>query len=128
MIKIICNKSQTALPASKQVIRVGKYLVKFLDGVIKYKISSNMFDIYTTLLYADPKTPDTQEMVLNLNLTTYQNKLRVDVIEITPEERTLGFDLFPLTQLDDLKTLSTKIYNKVLKRVEKAYRYFEFLI
>lgn len=125
-MKILCNQQQV-LPASKQVNRVGKYLYKAFKG-IKYTTSSNMCDVYITLLYAEPGSNDVQEMILDINITTYQNKIRVNIIEVTPKERTIGFDLYTSEEMMNLQETSKKIYQKILKRVYKAYEDFDFLV
>ena len=125
-MKIICNQQQV-LPASKQVNRVGKYLYKSFKG-IKYTISSNMCDVYTALLYVEPRSNDVQEIILDINITTYQNKIRVNIIEVTPQERTNGFDLYTSEEIMNLQEASKKIYQKILKRVSKAYEDYDFLI
>lgn len=129
--------SKPTIPASQQVNRVGKYLYKHLDGAVKIKYSGNTCDVYTILLYQIPylqRIPgkgkeynDVHEMYINLNITTYQNKLRVNVIEITPEERTLGCDVYKPELLEDLEEAKRLIYQKVCKRLSKAYEEYDFL-
>lgn len=118
--------------ASQQVNRVGKYLYKGLDGSFKFKISPNMYDIYITLLYREPYVrgiSDTtiHEMVIDINITTYMNKVRVNVIELSPEEKTLGFDVYEPESLYNLEEGAARIYNNVCKRISKAYKEYEFL-
>lgn len=132
-MKILCAKSNLpVIPASQQVNRVGKYLYKHLDGAYKYTKSGNMYDIYCTLLYELKEecggTPnDVQEMTININITTYQNKLRINTIEMTPMERTLGFDLMKPEELVDLKKASEIILWKVGNRIRKAYKDYRIL-
>lgn len=123
----IFAKSQQIIPASKQVNRVGKYLYKTFKG-LKYITSSNMCDVYIILLYAEPESNDVQEMILDINITTYQNKIRVNIIEVTPKERTIGFDLYTSEEMMNLQEASKKIYQKIVKRVSKAYQDYDFLI
>ena len=125
------------IPASQQVNKIGSYLYRNLDGAFKFKKSSNMYDVYVTLLYQIPywdRIPgkgkaynDVHEMTLNLNITTYQNKIRVNVIELTPEERTLGYDLYSPEIAQDLENAKTIIFNKVVKRISKAYEDYDIL-
>ena len=119
-------KAATNIPASKMVNRLGKYLYNHLDGAFKYKKSGNTFDIYTTLLYELKEEyggvkNDVREMTLNINITTYQNKIRVNTIEVTPDERALGYDLLKPELLDDLDATQSVIMTKVHKRIDKAY-------
>lgn len=141
-MKIFCkgntnkNNNQGLSPA-QQVNRVGKYLYKNLDGAFKIEFSPNMCDVYVTLLYQLPyldRIPgkgreynDVHEMTLNLNITTYQNKLRVNVIEMTDEERTLGHDTYSPEKLINLSDAKDLIFNKVVKRVSKAYEDYDFI-
>ena len=132
---IVSNK---VLPPSAQVNRVGKYLYKQLDGAFKYETSSNTCDVYFIMLYEVPylyKIPgkqkegynDVHEMIVNLNITTYQNKLRVNIIEVTPQARTLGFDLYDAEQLEDLEQLKSTIWKNTVRRITKAYKGYDFV-
>lgn len=131
------NKQPQKLSANQQVNRVGKYLYKNLDGAFKIKNSSNTCDVYTTVLYQIPylqRIPgkgkeynDVHEMTLNLNITTYQNKVRINIIEMDPNERTIGYDLYKPEVLDDLREAERLIYQKVCKRLSKTYQEYDFL-
>lgn len=138
-MKIVCKgpvSNKPKLQAGQQVNRVGKYLYNHIDGAFKIAKSPNMCDVYFTLIYQIPylqRIPgrgkeynDVHEMTINLNITTYQNKLRVNTIEMTPEERTLGFDLFLPEKLEDLEEAKKLILSKIQKRVIKAYKDYDF--
>lgn len=135
-MKILC-KSSVKLPANQQVNRIGKYLYNNLDGAFKYTTSSNMCDIFFTLLYQlplDMQEPDkgeeyndVHEITVDINITTYQNKIRVNVIEVTPQERTLGYDLYEPKLLENLESAKSRIFKKVVKRVSRAYSEYDFL-
>ena len=131
-LKILCGKSPQVLPASQQVNRVGKFLYKHLEGAYDYKKSGNMYDVYCTLLYQlkeefGGNPDDVEEMTININITTYQNKLRINTIELTPKERTLGFDLMKPEDLVDLQKASEIIFWKVGNRIRKAYQNYVIL-
>lgn len=132
LMKILCKSTQQ-IPASTQVKRVGKYLYKHLETSYDFNSGSNMYDVYFTLYY-QKKHPKLgiaingiQEIQININITTYQNKLRVNTIEVTPQARTLGFDLFTPDKLNDLPSAMKLIMQKVVRRVEKAYEGFDIL-
>ncbi len=123
----IKTTTQPKIPASTQVNRVGKFLYKHLDGAYKYEKSSNMYDVYVTLLYqlkpeCGGAVNDVQEMTINISITTYQNKVRINTIEMTPMERTLGFDLMKPEEMIDLKTAMEIIKWKVGNRIRKTYK------
>ena len=66
-------------------------------------------------------------MIVNISITTYQNKIRVDTIEVTPDARTLGYDIFEPNIITDLENAKRKILGRVAKRISKAYKDFDFL-
>lgn len=125
-------------PTSQQVNKIGKFLFKNLGGSRSIKFSPNTCDVYFIILYQLPydqqylkngrEKNDVHEMLLDLNITTYQNKIRVNVIEVTPEEKTLGFDLFEPEIAQNLPLAKSLIYDRVVKRVAKAYKDYNFLI
>jgi len=133
-MKILCKTQQAVLPASQQVNRIGRYLYKNMDGAFKSTTSSNTADVYFTLLAELPKFEgksmkrvyqDVLELTVNLNITTYQNKIRVNIIEVTPQERTLGYDLYEPDKTMDLWKTKQRILKNVVRRVEKAYEDYE---
>ena len=130
-MKIYCTTTNIP-PASTVVNKVGKYLYNHLDGAYKFTKDRNMFDVYVTLLYELKEEfggipNDVQEMTININITTYQNKIRVDTIEVTPEERTLGFDLFKVEDMLDMELAMSIIKWKVGNRIRKAYKNYIIL-
>lgn len=136
-IVVGANKQPQKLSANQQVNRVGKYLYKNLDGSFKIKNASNTCDVYTTVLYQIPylqRIPgkgkeynDVHEMTLNLNITTYQNKVRINIIEMDPNDRTIGYDLYKPEVLEDLEFACRLIFQKVCKKISKAYEDYDFL-
>lgn len=131
--------NEQKLQAGQQVNRVGKYLYKHLDGAYKMTKSPNMCDVYITVLYQIPhrliikygleesKYEKVNEMTVDLNITTYQNKLRINVIEMTKNERTLGHNVYDPSKLENLEEASKKIYDNVCKKLAKAFEDYEFL-
>ena len=115
------------MDANQQVNRLGKCLYKYLDSAFKYTTSSNTCDVYFMLLYQIPGQLDVQEMSIDISITTYQNKIRVNVIEISPEEKTLDCQVYTPEQLEDFSLATKVIFNKIIKRVEKVYQDFEIL-
>lgn len=128
---------QPKLQASQLVNKVGRYLYKNMDGAFQMKSTSNTFDVYTTLLYEllpefqSPRNSneenDVQEMTLNLSITTYQNKIRLNIIEVDPNERTLGYFLYPPELFDNMETAFTKIQRDFNRTVTKKYERYEIL-
>ena len=68
--------------------------------------------------------------IINLshNLANYLSpKIRVNTIELTPEERTLGSDVIKPEILNDLQTAMNIILEKICNRISKAYDKYDIL-
>lgn len=129
------------LPLPSQVKRLGEFLSnkKNLSGVYKVKQPPNEYVIYTTIMYQLPlelrkkmrqyseKLHGIEEDVYTadvyINITTYSQYIRLNVILLNDGEETLGFlrlDRVDLMSLPDCKQkLIDFIYKKIIKKFEK---------
>ena len=126
------NYGPQDLPASLQVNRIGKYIYKHLDGAYKLEKSENMNDIYVTLLYElkpeyGGEVNDVREMDININVTTYQNKIRVNTIRMDELEKTLGMDVYKPEELIDLHKAFDIIMWNIGKHLRKEYKNYRIL-
>jgi hypothetical protein len=131
MIRYI-KSGQQQLTGSALVNKIGSYIYKHLDGAFKYSKDRNTYDVYVTLLYELKEgyggiKNDVQEMTINISITTYQNKIRVNTIEVTPQARTLGFDLFKIEDMYDMELAMSIIKHKVSRRIQRAYEHYNIL-
>lgn len=136
-LHITSAKQAKPIPASLAVNRIGKYLYKNLDGAIRFNTSSNTFDVYTLVLYQLPRLQQIpgkgekyngmHEMVLNLSITTYQNKIRVNIIEVSPNAKTIGFDVYDPEIVANLEQAKALILHKVRRRIQREYKEYNFL-
>ena len=126
------------LPLPSQVKRLGKYLKDNLTGVYKVKEPPNEYVIYTTILYQiDPevrkmlkkyqkefqgKEEDIYEMNIYLNITTYGQYIRVNVIQLDQYEQTLGYMRLEPKELISLPYCKDKIVKYVKRVIEKKYK------
>lgn len=134
---IISSKYVPDIPASKAVKELGKYLYKNLDSAYNQKSSGNTYDVYMTVYYQvpeylqvpwmDEQYNDLQEMNILLNLTTYQNKIRINILVNDENEKTLGYYLLPPETLHDIEKAKEKILNIVRKRLNKEFEDYEFI-
>ena len=124
------------LQAGQQVNKIGRYLYKHIDGAYKIQNTANMCDVYIMTLYQateeDRKSGyaddnDMHQMNMNINVTTYQNKIRVNVIEISPEERTIGSYVIPPEKLQDLEEAKKLILSKITRSLSKLYQDYDFI-
>jgi hypothetical protein len=116
------------LEMGQVVNKLGKYLYKHIDGAFRIEFTPNMCDIYITVYYQEVGDPDTfSEMNIDLNVTTYQDKIRVNVIDTGEMERTLGSKTFKKDILEDMNQAMFDIYSFVCKKVEDAYEDYSFV-
>lgn len=125
------------LQAEQQVNRIGKYLHKHIDSAFKIKFTPSMCDVYMFVLYQIPrlqripgKGPEyngMKEMTLNLNITTYQNKLRVNMLEVSPNEKTLGHKVYSPEKLMNLEQSQDMILQDMIHFLHKEYDEYDFL-
>lgn len=123
-MKIYIRSAQKLSP-EQQVNRIGKYLSKHLDGVYKTRRGPNTYDIYVHFEYQDfpeyTESPPVHKHDILIMLTAYNNKVRVDTIELTEKEKTLGFDTFSSELFNDLKQGMLLVLQAVKKNVAKQY-------
>lgn len=132
------------LPLPSQVKRLGKFLKEHLTGVYKVKEPPNEYIVYTTIMYmikpevrkAMKQYPtelkgiedEVYEMNIYLNITTYGQYIRVNVIKLDEYEQTLGFLRLEPKELISLPYCKDKIVRYVKKVIEKHYENYEVLI
>lgn len=117
--------------------QLGMYLYKHIDGAYKYEIKSNIFDLYITLYYQLPEYKqipekgkeynDIHEMIINVSITTYSDKIRVNLYEVDPEEMTLGQFILKDDDLIFPEYAKNKILKKIDKALTKRYQEYDFI-
>ena len=125
--------AEQKLQSGQIVNSVGRYLYKHIDTAYRIENHANEVDIYFEIAYEllpeYRKTSDDEEvnvMSININITTYQNKIRVNVIEVSPKERTLGYILIPPEKFKDMNEGMKLVLAKVQNKVAKSFKEYEF--
>lgn len=120
------------------VNQVGQYLYKHIDSAYKAVRSSNTYDVYMFVYYQLPRLQqipgkekegynDVHQMNINISLTTYQNKIRVNIHELTPNQWTFGYILVPPENLKTVEDSRQLIYEKVIQKIKNHYKDYLFL-
>lgn len=109
---------------SKLVNTLGVFLYQNIDGAYKLSKSSNTCDVYVKISYDDETL---KTMTIDINITTYQEKIRVNTIEMTEYQKTIGHDVYRPEQLKDLNAVKTDIISKLTKRLNKNYPNFNYI-
>lgn len=118
---------------TQQVNRISRYLYNHIDSAYRYKTSSNTVDVYMTVMYQLPvvRRPigdqEVHEMHIIISVTTYADKIRVNLIEISPDERTLGHMAIPEDLVDNLEGLKKYILARIQKLLNKLYANYDFI-
>ena len=119
------TQKQASKSLGSIVNRVGTYLKNNIDGAYNLKKSSNTCDVYMMILYQIPyeqrrsgnkEDDEMLEMDLDINIVGYDNKIRVNVIEISESEKTLSSYTYKKEQLEDLEKLKDSILDKIHKK------------
>lgn len=121
-------RASVELAPEQQVNRIGKYLYKHLDGAFKIEFHAQMCDVYFRMYYQIPKEAESfKEMHIDINIATYQKKIRVNVIRMDKLEKTLGCHVYKPEQMIDLPTARETIYEDICKDVQREYEAFDFV-
>lgn len=131
-MKILCSSKK--FQGGQVVNKVGSYLYNHIDGAFKFEKSPNMYDVYFIVLYQIPEENRTtdeddevHELPIDLNITTYQDKIRVNIIVQDEYEKTIGTKTFSYDKLDDLEKLRQTVLSFVEKKITKEYEEYDFL-
>lgn len=125
----------TKLQANQQVNRVGKYLYKHIDSAYDIDYSVNNCQVKFLVLYQIPQNiidrldlnNDTNELKIYIDITTYQNRIRVNTIVNDPYERTLKFKLYNPDVFENLDEGCKQVFKDIQMIVTKEFKDFEFI-
>lgn len=106
---------------------LGKYLYKMLDGSYKIEFKPNKCIIHTRMYYQVPHEDPLMEISFWIDITTYQNKLRLNLTEDTPMEKTIGQIIVTDKDLEDLTRLKIKVLKAIDKFISKEFDEYEFI-
>ena len=124
MLPIYCGNNDLG----QWVNKVGKYLREHIDGAYKIKFSPMTCDVTMRMYYQIPGQGDSlSEMQFDINITSYQNKLRINITEITVLEKTIGQIIFQPDELNDLQLVKKKVLARLKKAIEKEYSEYDFI-
>lgn len=123
------------VPLNTLINQIGKYLYNHIDGAINYKTSANHAIVEIMLLYqrkpedktGDLHEDDMHEMHMELDLTTYSDKIRLNIIRLDENEKTLGSYTIRVEQPIDYIEIQNQVIAKVRKSLIKEYNMFEFI-
>lgn len=130
----------TKMQAGEKVNKIAKYIKKHIEGAYKLTFSPMTADVYVTIYYQIPdeviktvekynQTIDSSmhQMDIDINITSYQNKIRINVIRMDDNEKTLGHFVIKPEDTEDLNAVLAAIKQKVSSFIEKEYQDYDFV-
>lgn len=124
MVRYIHAKTDRGILVNK----VGKYLKQHIDGAYKITFSPMRCDVYMTMYYQVDGQPDTfNQMDFEIDITSYQNKIRVNITEITALEKTIGQVILNDEELNDLGLAQKKILHTLKRAIAKEFAEYDFV-
>ena len=110
------------------VNKIGKYLDKNIDGAFKIQFHPMNCEVTMRMYYQVPNHPETlDEMHFLIDITSYQNKVRINLTEVTAMEKTIGQLIFLDDELNDLTLVKKQILNKIKRFIDKEYAEYDFI-
>ena len=116
------------LDSGTWINKVGKYLNNKIDGAFKIKFGPMHCDIWMRMYYQIPHVADSlNEIHFLIDITSYQNKLRINITEDTKDEKTIGQIILTPNDLGDLETVRATVLNTIQKFIAKEYAEYDFI-
>ena len=123
---IVCASQKT--PDANQLInKIGKYLNKNIDGAFKIKFGPMYCELTMRMYYQIPRDLELKKMKFIINITAYSNKLRVNITEDTPAEKTIGQVILMPQDFSDLNLIREKVLAELKKDIAREYAEYEFI-
>lgn len=120
--------NQQKFEPGTMINKVGRYLSKNIDGAYKLEFHPMDCEVYMRMYYQVPGSPDSfDEMKFFISITSYSNKLRINLTEDTEMEKTIGqLILFP-DELYDLDRIKKRVLTMIRKSINKEFAEFDFV-
>lgn len=125
---IYVSAKSVASNAGANVNRIGKYLMKHIDGAYSIKFLSMTCEVLMKMYYQIEGDANTfNEMDFEINITSYQNKIRVNLTEITETEKTIAQVILKPEEVEDLNLAKKRILSTLRKAIAKEFDNYIFV-
>lgn len=127
-MKIWINSSTNQPNLGRTVKKLGKSLKSELDGIYAIQFKPNTCRLKMRMYYQLTDNPDSfRELHLFIDIATYQDKLRINIIEDTANEQTLGQIILTEQQANNFNDVRKKVLNCIEKSISKKYGNFDYV-
>lgn len=104
------------------VNKVGKYLHQKLDGAYKIAFHPMECEVFIQMLFEIEGFRETfGEMKFVISIVSYQNKLRINITEISEREKTVGQLILKEEEINNLEHVRAKVIKSINKFLHKEY-------
>lgn len=104
------------------VNKVGKYLKQKLDGAYMIKFHPMECEVFLRLLMETEGIRDSfADVSFIISIVSYQNKLRINITEISEREKTIGQLILTEEQITNLEEVRGRVIKSINKFLEKEY-------
>ncbi len=118
----------SSIDLGKLVNKLGKSLKNSIDGVYAIQFMPNTCRLKMRMYYQLIDDSDSfRELHLFIDITTYQNKLRINITEDTSDEQTIGQVILTQEQATNLKLVKNKVLNCIDKSIAKKFEKYDYL-
>lgn len=112
------------------VNKIGKYLSQNLDGAYKIAFHPMECEVFLKMFYEIAGDRESfREIHFIISVTSYSNKLRLNLTEQTPAENTIGQLIISPEDLEahNMSALKYRVRDWLDKSIRKAYKDYEFV-
>lgn len=112
----------------QDVNKVAKYIYKNTDGAYQIKFGANFVDVYMNVYYHTGVADDPiQTMRLDINLTSYADKIRYNVTEMDIMENTFLHGTVEVKDPTDLEPIRKAIYDRIVRAIQQEFEDYDFI-
>lgn len=114
---------------NQYINKLGKYLNKEIDGAYKMKFGPTYSEVYVMVYFQEWGQPQTfDEVSVKINITSYQDKLRVNFIRDDEKEKTLGQVILKASDITTgMPYIKEKVDTALVKAMEKEFGEYQFI-
>lgn len=110
------------------VNKIGKYLNSHIDGAYKITFHTMECEVTMMMYYQIPGDPDSLDrMDFNINITSYQNKVRINLTETDEFEKTIGQIILSEDETHDLPLVQKKVLTQLKRSIAREYEEYDFV-
>lgn len=121
-----------------QIVKIlAKYLYEHIDSAYKIVTKANLSEVYMVVYYQIPQLSrkpterrsysELYEMTLQISITTYKDKIRINLTVMDPDKVTLSFRTYSTDMFYDLPLAKSLILKHIQEKLIRTFDEYEFV-